>query len=49
MTDPVAVALVGAFGRMGLEIAKTAASFPGVRITAALERGPGLFVRDGFG
>ena len=37
MTAPVDVALVGAFGRMGLEIARAAASFPGVRITAALE------------
>lgn len=44
MTAPVAVALVGAFGRMGLEIARAAASFPGCTITAALEHGdcPGL-------
>ncbi len=39
MTVPVAVALVGAFGRMGLEIARAASAFPGVRIVAALERG----------
>ena len=39
MNAPVAVALVGASGRMGLEITRAATSFPGVRIAAALERG----------